>query len=1483
MSVRITDVLKDPLDNPCPNTIIRVTTIVGEGSTLKYAIEKYSTDSNGLYDFNLVYGVHDIEILWTDTYEYIGTATINDGTPNPTNLQGAIDYVTPIPIPPPLSDNPSWTDLYRETICSLDSEGSHTTSQWAAGPATILQDRKVFCNARKGSAYSQFTNLVCTSPTEFNVTQNQTYSDTSGSVSSYKMDSTQVDGQSAFNEVSFTRDGVGNICSYKREVFDAGNYTEALCVSVTPSEIFHINDLTRGSYGIRRDDIFKDGGVCIIARANTQCITASQTILAADCYTCDGQIVNRAYTCNMLTQCLGVSIKTQDIKAAQQLPDGSFCTLNSYMTCVGAEKAGIVMTNDGTCSEIKHIATKHSIGYLQGSCYLPSMEIDTATGCIIFCGNVEFNSCNCENFQGPPGDSQRLDIQYSPTNSGPWDSTLDPEDRWQRYRTVTVSGIDGSLTNGPWLGPFNLYAEDGLPGDTLYDEFQYSVDGISSWHSVLIEGDKFRRERRVINGVIGEWSTPVRIVGDDGIDGTGVTVVYDYSVDALSATPIWHPNYSHGDFWRRERYYSVHPVTGVAPDPFHQLIVKIVPEKGVDYHDGVDTKVVKLFSTGQGVVYQSDGTTPNPATVTFTASPSDAVGATPYYIFKVAGEQQQAGTNPEYIYPAPTTASEMPQTVSVEVKSDASGPVVAADQITVYGLVNGSQGYDGVTVILTNEAHTFAANSDGDVYDYSDGGTSILVYIGANQLSYGTGPNKFTVTAVGNNITPDASPITEADGKTRTYRAPSSMLDVLARIGFTVQIQYEGIGLLQITKTQSFALSMDGEVGPPGQSTYTAQVYRRATSTPATPTGGSYNFSNNVLTPPANWFVSIPAGTDPVYASNNTFYVQGTGVGIADAWGTPFKFVENGTDGTAGKSTYTAYIFRRALVQPSPPPSGGCFDFGNNILTPPVNWSASIPSGTDPVWATTYTFKVIGDTGEDVAGQWATTFKYVENGEDGEHGQSTYHMSVYKRSATKPTKPVGGQYNFGTNTLSGVSGGYTLAFPNGKDPVWVSQETAVAAGPDGIDTDLNWSEPVLHVENGTSVAEVAAYKRSSVPITAAPSGGSYNFTNHTLSPPSTWCRCIYAGTAPIYVTRSTAKASGAQTIDSNLSWSSPALLSCNGTDGNAGAGYYSFNGTMPTTDAAITTCFNTVAGRVPVSGDTFVAYNESTCKTTGKQYCATGNPLWRAPTHKIDGGLIVTGTIGAAQLAANSISGEKIQANSTIIVGCKGAATKNVVGLDGNLSSCWRIYAGCSTPAAAPFRVDCLGRVYMCNATITGTMCGGTICGSTGIFCGTMCVNNLKGNIIQAISLKQPFASVWTPAHPAGGWSCTLPLYTVCIVDAYNHPRILEICNPNPDFCCLCCCTNGCCKYYCQFTEYCISGEAEWRPFFGLEAQAVPIPANCANTVIHVRHRLCAYDNKYTHLTAWHFYPKLLVLTVYPEGDGLAGCMHLEGQEWWNI
>jgi hypothetical protein len=109
-----------------------------------------------------------------------------------------------------------------------------------------------------------------------------------------------------------------------------------------------------------------------------------------------------------------------------------------------------------------------------------------------------------------------------------------------------------------------------------------------------------------------------------------------------------------------------------------------------------------------------------------------------------------------------------------------------------------------------------------------------------------------------------------------------------------------------VSAVQGGANGADGNDGAPGAdglSVHVSNVYQRAASPPSTPTGGSYNFTTQNLTPPSGWFVVPPSGVDPLYVSVASWSVFGqTGTDTSTTWTAPSLLVQDGADGAPGSA-----------------------------------------------------------------------------------------------------------------------------------------------------------------------------------------------------------------------------------------------------------------------------------------------------------------------------------------------------------------------------------------------------------------------------------------------------------------------------------------------------------------------------------------------------------------------------------------------------
>jgi hypothetical protein len=86
-----------------------------------------------------------------------------------------------------------------------------------------------------------------------------------------------------------------------------------------------------------------------------------------------------------------------------------------------------------------------------------------------------------------------------------------------------------------------------------------------------------------------------------------------------------------------------------------------------------------------------------------------------------------------------------------------------------------------------------------------------------------------------------------------------------------------------------------------GSSIIEKTIWKRSATAPDTPTGGSFDFTTQVTTPPAGWSGTIPPGSDPAYSATAIAFKPGMG-GSADfgAWSEPVLTIDNGADGAPG-------------------------------------------------------------------------------------------------------------------------------------------------------------------------------------------------------------------------------------------------------------------------------------------------------------------------------------------------------------------------------------------------------------------------------------------------------------------------------------------------------------------------------------------------------------------------------------------------------
>ena len=359
---------------------------------------------------------------------------------------------------------------------------------------------------------------------------------------------------------------------------------------------------------------------------------------------------------------------------------------------------------------------------------------------------------------------------------------------------------------------------------------------------------------------------------------------------------------------------------------------------------GAGTNTVNLIS-GQYVIEYTAAGTHSAANITLTANSQNFDDA--YFKFtggggaftdetsytNGTGQNQDTAT-----FAIPTSYSSTPYTFTVSVQEGSSGGEVASDSITIASVKPGTDGDDAYTLILTNEAHAVPVN-EGGTATYTGTGTDFIAYKGTTRLTGITSGTptvaQFIISAFAdtNWSTPD---VTSAVVDTYNLRIGDhdGMTAATADCTYTVNLSNE----VTLTKKQTFNKTVDGDTGVTGAGSNF--VFARASSKPNVPTANGLNIPSADI----QWYDAAPAGTDLLWSSKGTVAAGGS----AYSWGAVFQ-----VEGTAVAET-TIYRLNSNAGN-----SGGSYNFTNSTLTPPTNWSDTVPalaSNGDIVYASSGLF-----------------------------------------------------------------------------------------------------------------------------------------------------------------------------------------------------------------------------------------------------------------------------------------------------------------------------------------------------------------------------------------------------------------------------------------------------------------------------------------------------------------------------------------------
>ncbi len=182
---------------------------------------------------------------------------------------------------------------------------------------------------------------------------------------------------------------------------------------------------------------------------------------------------------------------------------------------------------------------------------------------------------------------------------------------------------------------------------------------------------------------------------------------------------------------------------------------------------------------------------------------------------------------------------------------------------------------------------------------------------------------------------------------------------------------------------------------------------------------------------------------------------------------------DTGDTGDHGLNSATITLYQRSTNAPSKPSGNVYYTFATGGVTGSTgNWSKTIPSGTNPVWAIVATASSTSATDTIGSGEWSTQTKIIENGQSGAAGATGYNQAtiyLYQRASSAPSKPTATniKYTFATGNLTNIpTGWYRNIPPNNGLPCYVTSAAAISQDTDYTFLSTAWSDVVKLVEDG---------------------------------------------------------------------------------------------------------------------------------------------------------------------------------------------------------------------------------------------------------------------------------------------------------------------------------------------------------------------------------------------------------------------------------
>jgi hypothetical protein len=541
--------------------------------------------------------------------------------------------------------------------------------------------------------------------------------------------------------------------------------------------------------------------------------------------------------------------------------------------------------------------------------------------------------------------------------------------------------------------------------------------------------------------------------------------------------------------------------------------------------------------------------------------------------------------------------------------------------------------------------------------------------------------NEGAFTAITSGVDLKQYTVSQFTSGTKTYKIQATVNGQLVYDVQTVYSLESGSGGLAIglaNPSQNISSSATGVPVSNTSITTTLLVYKGTDRITTGLTFSAISYSGLSATGIANYTSTINSSGDITVPSSYldqgsgvnqitiTYRVTGTNIDASR-----ILTINKTRDGATGNSIYVATVYKQSVTNPGSPdstgPTGGSYNFSNNYLTAPSGWSPTQPATTTvPTWACDYTF-VGAPTATITATQWSDVYVEAQNGTNGEY-RDIIELYVTAAATPTPTPPTSAIYYFYNNTIStsGGTSGWSMTRDNSSTtPIWMTKSLATTTTPYTGVSLTTWSQPVIVAQNGIngtngkSSYTATVYTQSASIPTVAPTGGSYDFSNSTLSVPSssgfTWSPTLPTSSATLttYSSSYTFISTGTSTLVNGGTWSQPVAILKNGTNGvNADTLSFEYSSNNVNFDP------NWVSGNVyvrvkKVSGvDGSVTYGPSQkyIPTLGVEYTVTnGKTAYLHIKYSDDGGASFTANSGENTGSWIGTYSDNTEADSTLL------------------------------------------------------------------------------------------------------------------------------------------------------------------------------------------------------------------------------------------